>query len=480
MFPSQRRFAWMPLCLALLAGQWCAPVLADEWQLVMRDRDRRVEIDRASIIQSDAGTRVAWGRVVMSRDEAARAGYTTIKALNRYDCNNRGFVTVKRVYLDAENRVLREETVIDQSVVMVARNSVDERLWREVCRPPTVADLAKVADQADRAAQAAVQATPPVRAEVNQAVRRAEFAAPAAAPTPDPIERTIAARSAPPAGAPSAGRTPSAVAPAQVASVSPSGAAAPRAAVAPPARAAVAPSQAAGAAQAAAKAVEPAWSYQGARGPEAWGRLQPDWALCANGARQSPLDLRDGIPLELEPVRFDYRSSRYRVIDTPHTLSVRIGEGMGIEVRGERYGLESFQFHRPSEIRVDGRAADMAIHFHHRAVDGRLAVLVVQLVRGEAANPVVQRILNNVPLERGAHYMPSESIDLEALLPADPGHYLFMGSLSQPPCTEGVVWVVMKQPLTVSVGQLMIFARLYESNARPVQPLNDRLVLESR
>lgn len=469
----------LPLFAALCAALSAPPAAADDWAVVMRDRDRKVEIDRATIIQSDGGTKVAWGRVVMSPAEARKAGYTTVKALNRYDCNNRGFFTIKRVYLDDDNLVLREETVVDQSVVMVARNSVDERMWREVCRPPSVQDLARVAEQADRAAAGATPApsTPPVR----EPVRQADYKP--GGEGVDVIERTIASRPVP---APTAAAEPM---PRQTAPVAAAPARPPQAqqAAAAPRPRAAAGAQGSDTAHTAARAQAPSesrgevrWSYQGGTGPEQWGSLRPDWSACAQGRRQSPIDLRDGIGVALEPVRFDFRQTRFRVGDTGHTLSVRVGEGMGMEVRGDRYELESFQYHRPSEVRIDGRASDMAMHFHLRSLEGRRAVLVVLLERGERANPVLQSVLNNLPLERGAHFMPAEIIDLATQVPDEPAHFLFMGSLSQPPCTEDVLWVVMKRPLPVSDNQLAIFSRLYERNARPVQPLNDRLVLESR
>ncbi|NMG64488.1 carbonic anhydrase, partial [Azoarcus indigens] len=164
------------------------PAAADDWQLVLSDRDRRIEIDRGTIIDSDRGTKVAWGRIVLSLEESRTAGYSTIKALNRYDCMNRSFLTVKRVFMDSLDRVIREEAAADQEPVAITRNSVDERMWREVCRPPTVSELDKVAQQAARAAapaapakaevkappQRATPATPPSRATVQQAPRRAE------------------------------------------------------------------------------------------------------------------------------------------------------------------------------------------------------------------------------------------------------------------------------------------------------------------
>lgn len=442
------RPALAPFVFALGALAALPPALADDWAVVMRDAGRRVEIDRATIIDSDLGTKVAWGRVVMvSPAEADKAGYTTVKALNRYDCKNRGFFTIKRVYLDADNVVLREETVVDQSAVMVARNSVDERMWREVCRPPSVQDLAKVAEQADRAAAAAASAKVAVRQE----------AAGRAGDEVDVIERTIGHYIA----AARLSETPRPAQPAQLA----------------PLPDAV---QGAAASRGARKTAPAQWTYEGTSGPEVWGRMRPEWAACAQGRRQSPIDLHDGIVVELDAPVFDFRETRFRVSDTGRTLAVRVGEGMGMTVRGVRYGLEGFTFHRPSEIHVDGRASDMAVHFALRTPEGQRAVLVVRLERSERTNPVVQAVLNNLPLERGGHYMPETVIDLGVLLPPDSDHYLFMGSLSEPPCTEGVLWVVMKTPQPVSSAQLAIFTRLYAPNARPVQPVNDRLVLESR
>ncbi|THF54781.1 carbonic anhydrase [Pseudothauera rhizosphaerae] len=411
-------------------------VHADAWAVVMHDNSRRVEIDRGSIIDAGGATKVAWGRAVMSAEEGRRVGYTTVKALNRYDCANRAFFTVKRVYLDEEHRVLREETVVDQNVVMVARNSVDERMWREVCRPASAAELAQVARKA-------AEAVEPVSAAAGGRTIRVDSVADDGV---DAIERTIASRQQQMAAAPAAAPAP------RVAGKG-------------------ARSKAAGSAR---------WTYDGATGPETWGRMRPEWALCQQGRRQSPVDLHDGIGVELEPPHFDFRPARFRVVDGGHTLSVQVGEGMGMEVRGVRYGLEGLRFHRPSEIRIDGRASDMAAHFELRTPEGRRAILAVQLERGSEPNPALQAVLNNLPLERGGHYMPAASLDFAALLPAGSGHYLFMGSLSQPPCTEDVLWVVMKQPLPVSDAQLAIFARLYAPNARPVQPANDRLVLESR
>ena len=225
---------------------------------------------------------------------------------------------------------------------------------------------------------------------------------------------------------------------------------------------------------------EPGWSYDGETGPEHWGRLRPDWRTCAEGSRQSPIDLRDGIAVELAPVVFDYRRSGFRVRDTGNTLQVDVGEGMGIEVRGTRYALERFTLHRPSQDRVGGMAHDMALYLQHRSEDGRVAILSLLLEAGGARNEVLQTVFNNLPLDRGREFAPQSVLDLAALVPAQPGHFLYMGSLPTPPCAEDVLWVVMKQPLPIADEQLALFSRLYPRNGRPIQPVNGRLVLESR
>lgn len=146
---KQLPFPAAALCVLMMMS--CGTAVADDsWETVMRDRNRQVQIDRASIIQSDRGTKVAWARVVLAPAEAAAAGYMTVQALNRYDCVNRSILTVSRRYLDARNIVVREDRVVDSRPQLVSSNTVDERLWREVCRPPSVADLEKIADDIGR------------------------------------------------------------------------------------------------------------------------------------------------------------------------------------------------------------------------------------------------------------------------------------------------------------------------------------------
>jgi carbonic anhydrase len=220
------------------------------------------------------------------------------------------------------------------------------------------------------------------------------------------------------------------------------------------------------------------WDYEGAGGPESWSKLRPEYNKCATGTRQSPIDIRGGIAVDLEPIRFDYRPSSFSVIDDGHTVRVNVEPGNSITITGRRYELVQFHFHRPSEERINGRQYDMVVHLVHKDVDGRLAVVAVLLDRG-SAQAIVQSVWNNLPLEKGDEVHAGTRIDLSQLLPEDKRYYTYMGSMTTPPCSEGVLWMVMKQPVPISVEQVSIFSRLYPMNARPIQQADGRLIKES-
>lgn len=220
------------------------------------------------------------------------------------------------------------------------------------------------------------------------------------------------------------------------------------------------------------------WSYDGETGPANWGRINSSWAKCGSGNRQSPIDLRDGIKVDLEQIAFDYRASGFNVIDNGHTIQVGVGMGNYITVQNRTYELQQFHFHRPAEEKINGRGAEMVIHLVHKDVEGNIAVVAVLLERGPA-NPTVQTVWNNLPLEKQMVVNPVVALDINALLPKKRDYFTFMGSLTTPPCTEGVLWLVMKQPLQVSPAQMALFSRLYPINARPVQASNGRMIKES-
>ncbi|NTV09642.1 MAG: carbonic anhydrase family protein [Zoogloea sp.] len=492
---------------ALLALAGALPALAADWHTIAADKQRKIEVDRNSILPSDNGTKIAWGRIVLSDAAAGEAGYATVKALNRYDCAKRSFTTVKRVFLDGDAIMVKEELVRNEKAVSVAAGSLDERLWNEVCRPPSAKDLAKVAEEAGRAASATrshvrtadyrtldegksgtrgvSDAKEPVDAPPARKSPAVERPAAHGDKPQDRSERADTAADKParpnfiekPARPPHMELDPQAEP--ETRSSRPSYIAPPRRVVrrkpAPP----PVVDQVGHAASFPVVHRDIHWSYDGENGPVNWGVLKPEWKLCGEGERQSPIDIHDGVKVDLEPIHFDYKPSYFRIVDNGHTIQAGFGQGNTLNVMGRTYDLVQIHFHRPSEERVNGRGFDMVAHLVHKDLDGRLAVVAVLLERGQP-NPLVQTLWNNLPLERDADYSPQVAIELEQILPADRSYYTYMGSLTTPPCSEGVLWMVMKQPVQVSAEQIAIFSRLYPMNARPVQSAKGRLIKESR
>lgn len=220
------------------------------------------------------------------------------------------------------------------------------------------------------------------------------------------------------------------------------------------------------------------WSYEGENGPSNWGRINPEWAKCGIGNRQSPIDIRDGMKVDLEQITFDYKPSSFNVTDNGHTVQVMVSGGNFITVANRMYELIQFHFHRPSEERINGKGYEMVVHLVHKDAEGHLAVLALLLERGKP-QPTIQTVWNNLPLEKFDTMAPSIVLDPMDLIPARRDYYTFMGSLTTPPCSEGVLWLVMKEPVQASPAQMALFSRLYPLNARPVQPSSGRIVKES-
>lgn len=220
------------------------------------------------------------------------------------------------------------------------------------------------------------------------------------------------------------------------------------------------------------------WSYEGEHGPANWSKINVDWTACGAGKRQSPIDIRNGFKVELETIAIDYKPSSFSVVDNGHTIETSVAAGNFISVGNRTYELQQFHFHRPSEERIDGKSFEMVIHLVHRDPEGKLAVLAVLLERG-AVLPPFQTVLNNLPLEKHDVVEPPIVLDPAELLPKERSYYTYMGSLTTPPCTEGVQWIVMKQPVQASPAQMALFARMYPLNARPLQAAGGRVIKES-
>ncbi len=224
------------------------------------------------------------------------------------------------------------------------------------------------------------------------------------------------------------------------------------------------------------------WSYDGENGPQAWGKLKPEFNLCATGKRQSPINIEDGATLQgpAEPVRFDYTPSNGSVVNNGHTIQVDVLGENSITVRGSNYRLLQFHFHTPSEEQINFKRFAMVVHLVHKNAEGQLAVVAVLLEPGEPS-PVIDKVWTYMPLDTADRVrMPPGVLNLNELLPADQRYYQFMGSLTTPPCTEGVLWMVLKQPVSISRAQLKLFTQLYANNARPVQAVNTRPVREAQ
>jgi carbonic anhydrase len=219
------------------------------------------------------------------------------------------------------------------------------------------------------------------------------------------------------------------------------------------------------------------WGYQGGTGPSHWAAMEHEYATCGTGKSQSPIDIEDSAVkrVDLPPIAFDYKPSPLKIIDNGHTVQINYAPGSSITVAGKQYQLVQFHFHKPSEEKINGKPADMVVHLVHRDADGKLAV-VATLLQAGAANPLIETLWKNVPKEKEKEQeVPGVQVNAAGLLPADKaGYYTFTGSLTTPPCSEGVTWYVLKARTTLSKDELASFGMLYPMNARPTQALNGR------
>ena len=420
------------LIVALIATALPMRAGAD-WQLVDSDQGKRVEIDRASIGNNDGGEAgketTATGRIVLDKsivDPRTSSAYRVIEVVNRYNCAERTSSTLKRSYFKEGGGLVRQEEVRAPLDMPVRSGTLDDKLLREVCRPKSgAASLALASKTAERVSAAAGELRRENEALVEKQVQKELRMQ--ASPVAPPVARAGAAR-----------RGRKADRPASV-----------------------------------------AWSYEGAGAAENWARLKTSYATCGAGRRQSPIDLRDAIAVDLEPIQFAYWPVPFRVVDGGRNLQVDV-RGASFALLGKNYELVRILFHRPSETTVGGKTSAMEAQLVHQAGDGKLAIVVVLLEAG-SENPAIQTVLNNLPLEKGGDVAPpGQGLEVARLLPENHRYFTFMGSLTTPPCTEDVLWLVLKQPQQLSPEQLAIFQRLYKPNARPAQPGFVRIVKESR
>jgi carbonic anhydrase len=220
------------------------------------------------------------------------------------------------------------------------------------------------------------------------------------------------------------------------------------------------------------------WGYTGHTSPEYWGELSLEYQLCATGKNQAPIDLHAMLEADLKPLRIAYTAGGDEVVNNGHAIQVNYQPGSTLDVDGHVFELKQFHFHTPSENTIEGESFPMEMHLVHLDEAGNIAVIGVMFTEGEE-NAELAKAWSVMPKQADQKASPSATLDASALLPANPDYYRFNGSLTTPPCTEGVTWIVMKEPVTVSAEQVETFAHvMHHPNNRPVQPLNARPVLK--
>jgi carbonic anhydrase len=232
---------------------------------------------------------------------------------------------------------------------------------------------------------------------------------------------------------------------------------------------------------------DPVWHYEGTAGPEGWGKLSPKFAACGEGRSQSPVDIASTVAgTEALELKTDLAPGSLRIahhehvadgINNGHTIQINYEGGDELTIGNDRYALVQYHFHNQSEHTVKGRHYPMEMHLVHKVESGKLAVIGVFIEEG-AHNAAFDPIWNNLPNQKGVetHY-PSVNVDVDRLLPASRASYRYDGSLTTPPCSEGVRWIVMTTPIQLSPEQIKAFTAIIHDNNRPTQPLNGRPVL---
>ena len=219
------------------------------------------------------------------------------------------------------------------------------------------------------------------------------------------------------------------------------------------------------------------WGYTGAGAPENWATLSSDYSTC-NGKNQSPINLTGFLKAEMQPLAPQYSAGGNEILNNGHTIQVNFAPGSKIVVDGTEFELKQFHLHAPSENQINGKSFPLENHLVHADKSGNLTVLAIMYEEG-AENAALAQFWNQSPAKAGDKAALTSAVNAASLLPAKLDYYRFNGSLTTPPCSEGVRWLVLKQPVTASKAQIAAFTSLMGGhNNRPVQPVNARPVLQ--
>jgi carbonic anhydrase len=228
------------------------------------------------------------------------------------------------------------------------------------------------------------------------------------------------------------------------------------------------------------------WGYAGEEGPQNWASLSPVYAVCGQGMNQSPIDIVKSETKGSATWRLDYKTTSLRIahnehmdeiIDNGHTIQITVDEGSTFTFGDKTYNLKQFHFHTPSEHTLDGKHAPMEMHMVHQGADDSLDVVGVLFKEGNVANENFKKIIANLPNSKGqSNHITDVNLELKVHLPNDNYAYHYIGSLTTPPCSEGVQWLILRDPVSLTKEQIEAFSSRIGPNNRPTQPVNNRKV----
>ena len=219
------------------------------------------------------------------------------------------------------------------------------------------------------------------------------------------------------------------------------------------------------------------WSYTGDEGPQNWSKLDPGYSACT-GRNQSPINLTDFIEADLPPITFNYVKGAENFVNNGHTVQVNFDKRSSIEIDGMTFYLLQYHFHAPGENHINGKAYPMEAHFVHSDKDGNLAVIALMFEEG-AENKSLTKVWEHMPQQVGDVNALTDVISANELLPKSRDYYRYNGSLTTPPCSEGVRWLVLKEPVYASKKQIDDYRHvMHHPNNRPLQAVNARLILK--
>lgn len=224
-------------------------------------------------------------------------------------------------------------------------------------------------------------------------------------------------------------------------------------------------------------AADHGWGYSGKHAPESWGKLDPAFAACEKGFYQSPVNIQSAIKGKLPPLSLSFTAKQGTLVHNGHTIQIDVTDGDKFRLDNQDFTFRQFHFHTPSENLIDGKSYPLEAHFVHRSSQGELAVVGVMFIEGRA-NPAIEQILQSLPSRKNVNAPLTAPLALTDLLPQNKSYYRFSGSLTTPPCTEGVRWLLLREPVELSAAQIAAFsAALGMKNNRPVHPLNGRMIV---